>query len=124
MAMSTSVRATQAARKAIARRVSKGHDVQRSTELLTELTDTLSGDNLTAALVYQGFATARAADAVAAALLNVEPATGAQAGRPRGTPTLPRRGRTTPLRRFRRSAPTWARATLTASCPGCGRTLT
>jgi hypothetical protein len=69
VSMSTSVRATQAARKAIARRVAKGNRVDESATLLAELTDTLSGDSLAAALVYQGFATARTADAVVAALL-------------------------------------------------------
>lgn len=45
----------------IDRRVAKGNDRDRSTSLLAELLAAHSGENLVAALVYQGFATERAA---------------------------------------------------------------
>ena len=43
--------------KLIARRTRKGHNVTDSAKMLSELTAAHTGDNLVAALVYEGFAT-------------------------------------------------------------------
>lgn len=47
--------------KMIARRTSKGFNAAESTALLAKITRSHSGDNLTTALVYNEFATAKQA---------------------------------------------------------------
>lgn len=61
---------TKTAQTLIARRVSKGYSAAQSRDFLAELVATLSPSNLGYALHYNGFATERACERVAAELLN------------------------------------------------------
>jgi len=61
---------TKTAQTLIARRASKGYSAAQSHAFLAELVATFSPSNLGYALHYNGFATERACERVAAELLN------------------------------------------------------